>query len=158
MQLREFGEFLYILRMDMGATVIEVASRTGVSSTIIYQLEAGIRRSFPQHETMKHLAEFFDFEFQYIPEQMLVVSCPKPPIMQKSKSDEESYVEVDADVEVKTLTEYEKDAITMALDRNEGNRYQTAKQLGIGERTLYRKLKEYVIDQQLKEDNNEQVL
>jgi DNA-binding NtrC family response regulator len=41
----------------------------------------------------------------------------------------------------------EKQQILKALDRFAGNRRKTARALGIGERTLYRKLKEYGIDQ-----------
>lgn len=43
-------------------------------------------------------------------------------------------------VNLKTV---EAHAIRQALDRNNGNRERTARQLGIGERTLYRKIKEY---------------
>ena len=42
-----------------------------------------------------------------------------------------------------TLEQIEKQAIRNALRLNQGNREVTAKMLGIGERTLYRKLKEY---------------
>ena len=45
------------------------------------------------------------------------------------------------------LEDAEKQQILKALDRFAGNRRKTAKALGIGERTLYRKLKEYGIDQ-----------
>ena len=41
------------------------------------------------------------------------------------------------------LTELEKTAIKRTLDMVNGNREQAAKMLGIGERTLYRKIKEY---------------
>jgi DNA-binding NtrC family response regulator len=37
-------------------------------------------------------------------------------------------------------------AIEKALDSHQGNRRQAARSLGIGERTLYRKLKEYGLD------------
>jgi len=146
MRVREFGEFLHILRVNKEMTTIAVANKTGVASSIISQLELGIRRSFPRHETMKHLAEFFDFEFQYIPEQMLIINCPKPPIMQKSKSDEESYVEKDKDETIKTLKEFEKDIIIRTLDKNKESRERTALELDISERTLYRKLKEYDVE------------
>jgi len=42
-----------------------------------------------------------------------------------------------------SLNELEKKAISDTLARTEGNREQAAKILGIGERTLYRKIKEY---------------
>ncbi len=41
------------------------------------------------------------------------------------------------------LNELEKQAIIEALKNSDGNREKAAKQLGIGERTLYRKIKEY---------------
>jgi two-component system response regulator HydG len=41
------------------------------------------------------------------------------------------------------LKEIETVAIKHALSANNGNREKAAKQLGIGARTLYRKLKEY---------------
>ena len=43
--------------------------------------------------------------------------------------------------EIRTLAETERLAISKALYINKGNRERTARQLGIGERTLYRKLK-----------------
>jgi len=45
-----------------------------------------------------------------------------------------------------TLKEIEKMHIEKALDRYNGNRRKAAKALGIGERTLYRKLKEYELE------------
>ncbi|GAI78115.1 unnamed protein product, partial [marine sediment metagenome] len=42
-----------------------------------------------------------------------------------------------------TLNEIEKQAITDTLAKTKGNREKAAKILGIGERTLYRKIKEY---------------
>jgi len=42
-----------------------------------------------------------------------------------------------------SLNELEKQAIAETLAKTKGNREQTAKILGIGERTLYRKIKEY---------------
>ena len=44
------------------------------------------------------------------------------------------------------LTELEKKMINLAIKKNNGNRRTTAKDLGISERTLYRKLTEYGID------------
>jgi DNA-binding NtrC family response regulator len=47
---------------------------------------------------------------------------------------------------VQALEQIEKDYILAVLDLNEGNQTQTAKQLGIGTATLYRKLKIYRAD------------
>jgi two-component system response regulator HydG len=44
---------------------------------------------------------------------------------------------------VQMLSEVEKDYILAVLERNGGNQTRTAKQLGIGSATLYRKLKKY---------------
>ena len=44
---------------------------------------------------------------------------------------------------VQLLSEVEKDYILVVLDLNDGNQTRTAKQLGIGAATLYRKLKKY---------------
>lgn len=45
--------------------------------------------------------------------------------------------------EVRPLEDVERAYILAALDRNDGNQTQTAKQPGIGTATLYRKLKAY---------------
>ena len=45
----------------------------------------------------------------------------------------------------RTLAQVEQMLIEATLKSNGGNREETAKSLGIGERTLYRKLKEYEI-------------
>ena len=45
--------------------------------------------------------------------------------------------------DIRALEDVERDYILAALDRNDGNQTQTAKQLGIGTATLYRKLKSY---------------
>jgi transcriptional regulator of acetoin/glycerol metabolism len=45
--------------------------------------------------------------------------------------------------EIRALEDVERDSFLGALDRNDGNQMQTAKQLGIGTATLYRKRKAY---------------
>ena len=59
--------------------------------------------------------------------------------------------EVPLDVEgetVKTLDETERETIESALRRNNGRRKLTAQELNISERTLYRKIKQYNLEQQ----------
>ena len=45
-----------------------------------------------------------------------------------------------------TLADLEREAITVALREARGNRRRAAEMLGMGERTLYRKLKEYDLE------------
>ncbi|HEY7683575.1 MAG TPA: sigma-54 dependent transcriptional regulator [Gemmatimonadales bacterium] len=45
-----------------------------------------------------------------------------------------------------TMAEVEKEAIVAALTQNRGNRRKAAEMLGIGERTLYRKIKAFKLD------------
>ena len=45
-----------------------------------------------------------------------------------------------------SMSDVERAAIDAALRETRGNRRKAAETLGIGERTLYRKLKEYAID------------
>ena len=44
-----------------------------------------------------------------------------------------------------TMDEVEEQAIRLTLEETGGNRREAAERLGIGERTLYRKIKEYGI-------------
>jgi len=45
-----------------------------------------------------------------------------------------------------SLTDREKELIKKALDKNNGKRKLAAAELGISERTLYRKIKEYGLE------------
>lgn len=54
-----------------------------------------------------------------------------------------SYQPVDEDAPRPTLEDIEREQIRLTLDEYNGNRRKAAKALGIGERTLYRKIKEY---------------
>ncbi len=47
------------------------------------------------------------------------------------------------DEPIKTKEEVEREMIATALTRNNGNRKKAADELGMTERTLYRRLKEY---------------
>jgi len=54
-------------------------------------------------------------------------------------------IDVEED-KVKTLQDTEREVIINAIERNNGRRKQTADELGISERTLYRKIKEYGLE------------
>ncbi len=56
-----------------------------------------------------------------------------------------SAIDVEED-KIKTLEDTEREVIINAIERNHGRRRQTAEELGISERTLYRKIKEYGLE------------
>ncbi|MBP3253582.1 MAG: sigma 54-interacting transcriptional regulator [Bacteroidales bacterium] len=58
----------------------------------------------------------------------------------------EQVIEMDESKAVMTLAEMEKQAIISSLKRHRGHRAQAAKELGISERTLYRKINDYNLD------------
>jgi transcriptional regulator with PAS, ATPase and Fis domain len=65
------------------------------------------------------------------------------------QSDKEMSTPLQDHVEVEeslSLVKKEMDFIRKALDRHDGKRKDAAKELGISERTLYRKIKEYNLE------------
>ena len=74
-------------------------------------------------------------------------SPPEPPPSTEADAEIEEAEPDEAPDELPTLEEAEKQLISQALKRFDGNRRRTAEALGISERTLYRKLKD--IDEDL---------
>ena len=58
----------------------------------------------------------------------------------------EEYVEPEHEPENLNLNELSKQMLEKALDRNNGNRKKAAQELGISDRTLYRRLKQYGLE------------
>jgi len=58
----------------------------------------------------------------------------------------EEYIEPEHEPENLNLNELSRQMLEKALDRNNGNRKKAAQELGISDRTLYRRLKQYGID------------
>jgi DNA-binding NtrC family response regulator len=71
-----------------------------------------------------------------------VTQQPQPVIMHKEDIHEHEEVE-----ESLNIMDKEKELIIKALKKHKGKRKDAASDLGISERTLYRKLKEYDIDE-----------
>lgn len=68
-----------------------------------------------------------------------------PPITQHHPEEEEIHEHEELEEESLSLQEKEIDLIRKALDKHRGKRKSAAKELGISERTLYRKINEYNI-------------
>ena len=85
-------------------------------------------------------------EYRYVTAEgsILPPEQSKTEVTEKDKARElpaDEYVE-----ESVTLDDYEREVVKRALERNMGRRKETARALGISERTLYRKIKEYGLE------------
>jgi DNA-binding NtrC family response regulator len=58
----------------------------------------------------------------------------------------EEYVEPEREPETLNLNHLGRQMLEKALERNHGNRKKAAQELGISDRTLYRRLKQYGLD------------
>ncbi len=69
---------------------------------------------------------------------------PLPPMLEEAEAEE--YVEPEHEPESLNLNDLSRQMLEKALERNGGNRKKAAKELGISDRTLYRRLKQYGLD------------
>lgn len=60
----------------------------------------------------------------------------------------EEYIEPEREPENLNVSEWSRQALEKALERNGGNRKKAAQELGISDRTLYRRLKQYGLDKE----------
>ena len=82
-----------------------------------------------------------DVAYEIESEESADYQPPSPPAEAESANGQPPAEEGDAPEALPTLEEAEEELIRKALQQFDGNRRQTAKALGISERTLYRKLK-----------------
>lgn len=73
-----------------------------------------------------------------------IPTIPSPSTMEDAVAEE--YVEPIKEPENLNLDAWSRQALEKALDRNGGNRKRAAQELGISDRTLYRRLKQYGLD------------
>ena len=107
---------------------------------ILYKILFDLRRDVTELKSIvnsRHAAEKQD-------EMPLVSSLPQKIVENREIHPSDEYVE-DAG-EVVSMDDVERDAIRKALSRHRGMRKEAAQELGISERTLYRKIKEYGLD------------
>ena len=70
---------------------------------------------------------------------------PITPALEDAEAEE--YIEPEKEPENLNLNDLGKQMLEKALERNNGNRKKAAQELGISDRTLYRRLKQYGLDQ-----------
>jgi DNA-binding NtrC family response regulator len=75
---------------------------------------------------------------------------PISPISPAIDAMAEEYIEPEKEPENLNLSDLGKAMLEKALERNHGNRRKAAQELGISDRTLYRRLKQYGLDEEEK--------
>ena len=82
-----------------------------------------------------------------VPTSSEVLRLPKPssekPVNLQTQEDKYFFAEEIEEEETLSLQEKEIELIKKSLERNKGKRKAAAEELGISERTLYRKIKQY---------------
>jgi len=81
-----------------------------------------------------------------LPTTQLAPITPMTSISAAEDAVAEEYVEPEREPENLNLNDLSKTMLEKALDRNNGNRKKAAQELGISDRTLYRRLKQYGLD------------
>ncbi|MCB9426908.1 MAG: sigma-54-dependent Fis family transcriptional regulator [Flavobacteriales bacterium] len=134
-------EILYKILFDMKADLNDLKKLTldlikNGSANVKEESEGLLKKIYGQKE------EFLRDNVSLLPASSSSVT----PVMYDEKEEEEfHYTEADEveDKESMSLHEKELELIKKSLERNKGKRKATADELGISERTLYRKIKQY---------------
>jgi DNA-binding NtrC family response regulator len=129
-------EILYKLLFDMKKDLNDLKG-------LVYELIQNNDLEVPDHAAFKSLAapEYENFNsIQKEPESLIEKSsiAPSKPIILETNYDNMEVVEESLSIE-----ENEKELIKKALKKHENRRKEAAEDLGISERTLYRKIKQY---------------
>ncbi len=83
---------------------------------------------------------------QLAPANLSPLTPPLSPLNSAEVAEAEEYVEPSPEVENLNVNDWSRQALEKALNRNGGNRKKAAQELGISDRTLYRRLKQYGLD------------
>ena len=88
-------------------------------------------------------------QVEHVPATTFPASITQHPTPVASVEDAyaEEYIEPEKELESLNLNDLGKQMLEKALERNHGNRKKAAQELGISDRTLYRRLKQYGLDQ-----------
>ena len=128
-------EILYQILFDLRRDVNELKSIINASGNI----------NKPATEVREHIGSELTFiRSSEIPQTSSATQI-KDDERQTFLAADNDYIN-DAEKQTESLESIEKETIQKALNYNRGKRKLTAEQLGISERTLYRKIKEYGLD------------
>ena len=135
---------LLLKALSMGQMINEMRAEINNLKQIITSLA---HQGMPLHGGINHEASYIDSDKYYQLESQS--QMPHQPYAIRTSAPDEDVEFQDSEIvenEPVSLFEREKLAIERALERHRGRRRQAAADLGISERTLYRKIKEYGIE------------
>lgn len=141
----DFGnerEILYKVLFDMKGDLNDLKKltmelmRNGDSKKVQDDNENLIQKIYGEDEDQ----EAFEEELE---EQMEILQIPEQNRQDQNKTDHYSFAEEIEEEETLSLQDKELELIKKSLERHKGKRKAAADELGISERTLYRKIKQY---------------
>ncbi|MFH4968723.1 sigma-54 dependent transcriptional regulator [Gaetbulibacter sp. M240] len=134
-------EILYKVLFDMKSDLNDLKKLTlelmksGNSADVEKDHEGLIQKIYGENES--------DAEFEEAAENMEVLSIPEKTEHQEETKDKYHFAEEIEEEETLSLQDKELELIKKSLERHNGKRKLAAAELGISERTLYRKIKQY---------------
>ncbi len=160
MDLQDLKEQMQALASNIGVAVPREVVERGDFPTehgdfvIVRDADDGNRdvRREPNHRDRSRRESFiedvaYEIEGEESPPEPPPATPPAAAAPETDRANGQAAPEEDDEEELPTIEEAERELIRKALKQFDGNRRQTAKALGISERTLYRKLKD--IDEDL---------
>ena len=122
---------------------------------ILFELRGNVNDMRREMSALKKQLDDVQTASSVIPqvEHMPATTFPTPitphpaPVASVEDAIAEEYIEPAQELESLNLNDIGKQMLEKALERNHGNRKKAAQELGISDRTLYRRLKQYGLDQ-----------
>jgi len=130
-------EILYKILFELRSNVNELRHELGLMKK---QLEEGKKQPVVSQEQQT----LGMTTTNSLPAQQIYIHQHEKPMAEDAIAEE--YVEVGKEQENLNLDNIERQMLEKALERNGGNRKKAATELGISDRTLYRRLKQYGLD------------
>ena len=121
---------------------------------ILFELRSNVNDMRREMSTLKkQIADVQPMSHQSspLPSTQLAPIQPIQPIHPIAAAEEaiaEEYIEPEHEPENLNVSEWSRQALEKALERNGGNRKKAAQEMGISDRTLYRRLKKYGLDKE----------
>ena len=122
-------EILYKILFELRGNVNDMRREMSELKKQIEDVQSGVAPTSQQLPTT-----------QLAPRELSTVN---PQLSTMEDAEAEEYIEPEKEPENLNLSDHGKQLLQKALDRNNGNRKKAAQELGISDRTLYRKLKAY---------------